>query len=249
MTVTKLSPEPATRSLFASVLVGVDGTEEGLEAVRQAAAVVDPAGVVAVLGVVETALAARAGFDSARVAEELEKEAERAVRAAGDLLGHGTTSRLVAGLPVPLLRAEAAATGATLLALGTHGHRRVTEILIGGVAGELLHAAPCSILLARRPQHERPFPSALVVGDDGSEQAAAALASAHELAARTGASVRVVRAAAEPVQVLVDASADADVVFVGSRGLHGVRALGSVSERVAHEARCSVLVVRPPLTS
>jgi nucleotide-binding universal stress UspA family protein len=249
MTVTKPTPDPVTRSVFASVLVGVDGTEEGLEAVRQAAAVVDPAGVVAVLGVVETALAAQAGFDSARVAEELEKEGERAVRAAGDLLGHGATCRLVAGLPVPLLRAEAAATGATLLALGTHGHRRLTEIMIGGVAGELLHAAPCSVLIARRPQHERPFPSALVVGDDGSPQAAAALAAAHELAARTDASVRVVRAATEPVEVLVEASADADLVLVGSRGLHGVRALGSVSERVAHEARCSVLVVRPPLTS
>jgi nucleotide-binding universal stress UspA family protein len=31
----------------------------------------------------------------------------------------------------------------------------------------------------------------------------------------------------------------------GSRGLHGLKALGSVSERVAHQARSSVLVVRP----
>jgi nucleotide-binding universal stress UspA family protein len=35
------------------------------------------------------------------------------------------------------------------------------------------------------------------------------------------------------------------LVVVGSRGLGGVRALGSVSERVAHEAVCSVLVARP----
>ena len=35
-----------------------------------------------------------------------------------------------------------------------------------------------------------------------------------------------------------------DLLVVGSRGLQGVRSLGSVSERVAHEARCSVLVVR-----
>ena len=35
------------------------------------------------------------------------------------------------------------------------------------------------------------------------------------------------------------------LVVVGSRGLTGVRALGSVSERVAHRARCSVLVARP----
>jgi nucleotide-binding universal stress UspA family protein len=39
-------------------------------------------------------------------------------------------------------------------------------------------------------------------------------------------------------------SADADLLVVGSRGLDGFRALGSVSERVAHEASCSVLVVR-----
>jgi nucleotide-binding universal stress UspA family protein len=45
-----------------------------------------------------------------------------------------------------------------------------------------------------------------------------------------------------PVDALADAGAD--LIVVGSRGLHGVRALGSVSERVAHWARCSVLVVR-----
>lgn len=39
----------------------------------------------------------------------------------------------------------------------------------------------------------------------------------------------------------------ADIVVVGSRGLGGVKALGSVSERVAHEAPCSVLVARPPI--
>jgi nucleotide-binding universal stress UspA family protein len=39
-------------------------------------------------------------------------------------------------------------------------------------------------------------------------------------------------------------SARASLVVVGSRGLTGIRALGSVSERVAHRAPCSVLVVR-----
>ena len=50
----------------------------------------------------------------------------------------------------------------------------------------------------------------------------------------------------EPVTALIAASADADLLVVGSRGLHGVKALGSVSERVAHQARCSVLIVREP---
>ena len=47
--------------------------------------------------------------------------------------------------------------------------------------------------------------------------------------------------ALDPLNV---ASETADLVVVGSRGLRGMRALGSLSERLAHEARCSVLVVR-----
>jgi nucleotide-binding universal stress UspA family protein len=50
------------------------------------------------------------------------------------------------------------------------------------------------------------------------------------------------------VKVLVAASELADLVVVGSRGLHGLKALGSVSERVAHQARSPVLVVRPAHT-
>jgi nucleotide-binding universal stress UspA family protein len=45
-----------------------------------------------------------------------------------------------------------------------------------------------------------------------------------------------------PVDAL--ARLDPALLVVGSRGLQGLRSLGSVSERVAHEARCSVLVVR-----
>ena len=45
-----------------------------------------------------------------------------------------------------------------------------------------------------------------------------------------------------PVHALTDAGGD--LIVVGHRGLHGLRALGSVSERVAHEAQASVLVVR-----
>ena len=48
---------------------------------------------------------------------------------------------------------------------------------------------------------------------------------------------------AAPVEALVAASHDADLVVVGSRGLRGLGPLGSVSEQVGHEAACSVLVV------
>jgi nucleotide-binding universal stress UspA family protein len=47
--------------------------------------------------------------------------------------------------------------------------------------------------------------------------------------------------------VIVETAAreDASLVVIGSRRLEGVRALGSVSERVVHDAPCSVLVMRP----
>jgi nucleotide-binding universal stress UspA family protein len=48
----------------------------------------------------------------------------------------------------------------------------------------------------------------------------------------------------EPVRVLTAASADADLLVLGSRGRHGFKSLGSVSERVAHRAACSTLIVR-----
>ena len=51
------------------------------------------------------------------------------------------------------------------------------------------------------------------------------------------------------LDVLTTESETADLVVVGSRGLQGLKFLGSVSERVAHQAKCSVLVVRGPAPS
>ena len=45
----------------------------------------------------------------------------------------------------------------------------------------------------------------------------------------------------------VAAAADASLVVMGSRRLDGLRAMGSVSRRVVHQARCSVLLF-PPAT-
>jgi nucleotide-binding universal stress UspA family protein len=150
----------------------------------------------------------------------------------------------------------------TLLALGARHSSRFLGIVLGDTASELLHDGACSVLLAR-PQLEGAWqPRRIVAGLDGSAPGLAALATADELATRVGAAVEVVCAtsggsrvevawtgrvnswdAAQPVVALVGRSREANLVVVSSRGLHGVRALGSVSERVAHQAHCSVLVV------
>jgi nucleotide-binding universal stress UspA family protein len=50
-----------------------------------------------------------------------------------------------------------------------------------------------------------------------------------------------------PAEVLIDASRDADMVVLGSRGVGGFGRLlmGSVTSQVAHHAACPVLIVPP----
>ena len=237
-----------TDDVFGRVLVVVDGTESGLEACRQVARLSPADAPVDAVGVVHFASAADG--------------AERALDEALELLDGRAVRRRLDGFVASSLLAELDAFGATLVAFGSHEHRRAGDILLGGSEGELLHKAPCSVLVAR-PCDRDAFPQAIVVGHDGSADADRALAAARALAQRCGGSVRVLTSLAgkladhgllgevgvttvaePPVVALVDASRDADLLVVGSRGLHGVGALGSVSERVAYDAACSVLVVR-----
>jgi nucleotide-binding universal stress UspA family protein len=227
-----------------------------------------PEGKILAVVVSNPAQAAHAGFQATRAAAQIEEEVERAVEGARSALaGEGTAEvRHARGRPVQVLLELAERERATLLAVGSHGGRRAAGIALGGVATTMLHEAPCSVLVTRPAEGARPFPSSIVLGLDGSRESEAAATVAFDLRDRFGAALRVVaarggkcldldsiqRIAGEvvpdprpPVDVLADASRESDLLVVGSRGLHGLRALGSVSERIAHEAACSVLVVRP----
>jgi nucleotide-binding universal stress UspA family protein len=260
-----VAPE-AAQGILDRVLCGVDATPESLEAVRQGARLRAPDGSLTVVSAVDIGLAAEAGWAATPVAAQMEEEAERALEAARSAAPEATF-RAVEGRPTTVLLAEARRLQATLLALGSHGYRRGIGIALGGVSTTMLHEAPCSVLIARPPLVEADFPRSIVVGIDGSPQSAAATAVAFALGDRFGVEVwpvagrggknfdvaavqeiatGVLLEGRRPVDLLVRAARDSDLLVVGSRGLHGVRALGSVSERVAHRARCSVLVVRPP---
>jgi len=200
--------------------------------------------------------------------------------------------RRLRGRPVPVLLERA--TDASLLVLGSRGHGRVGEMLLGSVSQHLAGHASCPVAVARVA--DRPNQARIVVGMDGSGAAVRALDFACRRAAKTGEKVVAVRGwrvgnvpvdkrgnvpvslstdllererelsswtspvrASYPevaiheevitvaaARAVVDASADASVVVVGSRGRNAVTGLllGSTSHEVLHRAHCSVVVVR-----
>lgn len=83
--------------------------------------------------------------------------------------------------------------------------------------------------------------------DYGEKDAREELATAVEQAVGTAAAADVQQqvVADLPARALLEASADADLLVVGARGLGGFRrlTLGSVSEQVLHHARCPVAVI------
>lgn len=248
-------------SIFERVVVGVDGSRASLVAARQAALLVDPAGVLATVTAIRfgDALGSRPAAREARAG--LEHAGFAAVRLAAELLGPRAEYRLADGAPAEAILRELGRRHATLAAVGADGHGRVSEHLFDGVLGALLRDAPCSLLVARPALAAARFPRAIVAGTDGSRDATIAVEVARYLATRFNVPLTVVCALhgghpdlgaarlgdavlaldAHPVPVLVDASATADLLVVGRRGGH---TLGSVSARVVHRAACSVLVVR-----
>lgn len=253
-------------SVFDRIVCGVEGSEESLEALRQGLRLLSETGWLIAATVWDPVWNPSEGNAGEPPAAAL-VEAEEAQRRARELLGDrpSTGARILEGRHCERLVALARAEQATLIAVGMCRRSRVGGILTGCVTTELLHDAPCPVLVARSPRENGRFPRAIVVGVDGSVHSAHALSVARELADRVGSSLQVLAATGgkpiredavaklsalerdprAPVEALVAASGKADLVVIGSRGLHGIRALGSVSERVAHRARCSVLVVRP----
>jgi nucleotide-binding universal stress UspA family protein len=234
-------------SIFGRILVGIDDTPESLEAARQADALAT--GSLTLLSAYDlTETIVGAGMAPAPPVHLDEKpirdRAEAALEAARQELARiEPILKIGKGRPWEVLLDEIAAEHVTLVAVGSHDAGRAKGILIGSTATELVHKAPCSVLVARKPLKGE-FPGLIVVGVDGSEEAAVADAVAGALAERLDARLDRHENVADPVDALVEAGMEADLLVVGSRGLHGIKALGSVSERVAHKARCSVLVVR-----
>jgi nucleotide-binding universal stress UspA family protein len=258
------------KGVFSRVLAGVDGSFESVEAARRAAILTEEDGQLTLLAVWEIppAMVATTGFYGPYDVDTdtLRAEALENLVKAGEATSeqHPAVYKIARGNAAQALVAEVVKDRDSLIVVGSHGLARPVGIVAGSTATAVVHDAPCSVLVARFADEK--FPRKIVVGIDGSPESAAAYAAARSLAKRFGAELWPVVAYGgekidkrlvemivdyhredlqdDPVSALLAASADADLLVVGSRGLHGLKALGSVSERVAHQADCSVLIVR-----
>jgi nucleotide-binding universal stress UspA family protein len=285
-----------------SIVIGVDGSETALQAVRWAAAEAtqrrSPLRLVSAYAVPVGRLVGDPGLgvnyhtvvrDSA--ARHLAAAATAATMVAPDL---AVEQVLVEGFPTPALQAES--VDAALVVLGDRGLGGFTGLLLGSVAVALAAHAACPVVVVRGPEFDTSAPRVepVVVGVDGSPASEAAVAFAFGAAALRAVPLVAVHAwydlLADPVmaplldvdaleaderevlaerltawsrkypdvdmrrlvvrdraaRALVQESASAQLVVVGSRGRGGLTGmlLGSVSHALLHHAYCPVAVVR-----
>lgn len=252
--------------IFDRILCGVDDSAAGATAARLAARVSLPESSLELVSVEDPKAVAQAGMYATQAAVDIAEAARAALdRGTKEAAAHPpAATRQLKGPPAKRLEQELERIDATLVVVGSHDQRRSVGIVLGTVATHMLHEAPCSVLIAREPRDAFHWPRSIVVGIDGSQQSADAASVARQLAERFEAKLRCVVAPAgeadldaareiaqdleelegKPVDELTVLSEWADLVVVGSRGLKGLKSLGSVSERVAHRAHSPVLVVR-----
>lgn len=82
---------------------------------------------------------------------------------------------LASGKPAAVILDRVKAWPAELVVTGTHGRSKLARLMLGSVALKLTAEAPCSVRVARAGPGERNGPVRLMIGNDGSPEAAAAV--------------------------------------------------------------------------
>lgn len=259
---------------FGRIVCGIDGSHSSPVAIEQAIALSGPNTALVFVCVRETrgAGATRQATISAERADAALGEAVKAAREAGleaaaeILPGHDPRSVLLeeASRSDLLVVASHGGSRAGGIALGSTAsaavHRAVVPVLVarrpplgGDFAERILVAtdgspdAARAVELTARIGHPRNASVYVLSVDPTPHGDPTHLAvDAVDLTAALGQEPTVLRESGHAHERILEIAVSERIglVALGSRGQSGVRALGSVSERVAHRAPCSVLVAR-----
>jgi nucleotide-binding universal stress UspA family protein/nitrite reductase/ring-hydroxylating ferredoxin subunit len=255
---------------YRNVMVGTDGSETAVLAVRAAT------GLAKRFGAKVHIVCAHGdgGVDEAAAIEVL-RYARDAVRREGA----ETQTHMRKGPPAEAIKELAALHGADVIVVGNVGMGKARRFKLGGIAERIAHEAPCDVLIV----HTRDLDAApeggyrhLLVGTDGSATATEAARKGFELAEILGADVTLVHVGdplvgavvldetakgrpgaatvrsealeGEPAERITERAGkgDIDLVVVGNKGMAGARRylLGSVPSKVAHESPIDVLIAK-----
>ncbi len=185
--------------MFKNVLVGVDGTPAGQDAIALAARLTGPAGKLTLAHVHSDELHPLHAVIAGYVREEreasqrlLEAEREKA-RVEAQLISVTAIS------PGGGLHRQAEDQAADLLVVGSCRHGSFGRAMIGDDARDSLNGASCAVAIASRGYATHPAPITKIgVAYNGSPESKAALALAREIAASTGASIHALEVVSLP---------------------------------------------------
>jgi nucleotide-binding universal stress UspA family protein len=269
-----LSSHATSPAVFSDVLCAIDASRTSLRAVSRACELLAPDARMTVLVCThETGAGAWASADvsAARARRALTRAAEMA-RQAGL---RGETVLDPDGPPIDRVLERAAshpllALGAPVMPRGAglwvggvalHAVHHLPSSLL--IARERPLAAGAHILLALDGTDDAPGLPMIAayaarrlkrgvvvvhaVGVESRSQPHHLEAQRDRLAGLLGVAPEMVIEAKRPAEAILAVARErqTSLIIMGSRRIGGVRALSSVSERVAHRARCSVLVIRP----
>ena len=249
-------------TVFDRVVCGVDRSDPGVSAARAAGVVTSPDGSLTLLAVDDPSIAVHAGWAMPQVLADLAEEAQAALergRVEAEPL-HALEAKLVEGDPRSCCSPRSGAAGQPSWrseATGSPAPR--------GLRSARFPRTSSRSSLRRtgraRVDRDRSLATTHRRRLDGSPDSERALHAALALASRFDREVRVITATqdarsiwtrpevapdleehdARALDALNVAAETTDLVVVGGRGLRGLKALGSLSERLAHEAEHSVL--------
>jgi nucleotide-binding universal stress UspA family protein len=271
----KPTPEAgSTEPVFKSVLCGIRRSRGDAEAARQAALLAGPSPLYLMCAWYEagSGLNAKATLTEEAAKQALAKARRTVLKTCADV----HVDRVLAESPVELLleegpqhdlvvvgdhqrhRMEGIVAGTVVTHLA---HRLTVPLLVARKAerefpthivvasdgsGSAHTAVRVAGQLARR--HGTTLTLVHVEGADDAHLRKGLELDSAALLDEAGVEPAVVKEHGDPVEAIVRLAGGegASIAVVGSRGVTGVKALGSVSERVVHNAPCSVLVTRHP---
>jgi nucleotide-binding universal stress UspA family protein len=246
MTTKMTQPRPGEaplrgETMFNDILCAVDGTQEALAAIEQAAALAGPSGLLTLLEVTSFEVEGSHRGPEIVPAQATRERDLLALGAPstgwlGGLLKGGVAVTAEGSFTTPLLVARSLSTSEQfahrilIASDGLPGSDALVEFA-GGLARDqgadvvLLHAIGLESKARRRRVEEQ--------------------ASRLQPAVGGASEVRLEKGSARSMIVETANAVDASLIVMSSRRLKGPRVIGSVSRRVVHEGHCSVLLVPP----